>query len=158
VSAPVVTSIDIAADPQAVWDLVLDPERLKDWVSIHRGLGRHSSGKPKVGSWMEQSLALRGAHFKVQWELVKCDEPRVAEWHGKGPARSRAETSYKLSPIDSGTRFEYRNEFKAPLGPLGSMASRVLVGGLPEKEARTSLARLKSLLERLLPPLAIIGG
>lgn len=146
-SDPVVVSIDIAAAPEDVWDLVMDPDRLGEWVTIHRGLKAHSSGPARVGSWMDQSLVLRGAHFRVKWELVRCDAPKVAEWHGKGPARSRAETGYRLEPIDGGTRFHYRNEFKAPLGPLGSLASRVLVGGLPNKEAKATLNKLKSLLE-----------
>lgn len=140
--------IDIAAEPQAVWDLVMDPERFGDWVTIHRGLEEHSGGPPHVGAWMRQELCLRGAHFHVSWELVVCEPQRRAEWHGRGPARSHAETEYVLRPgADGGTRFSYRNQFKAPMGPLGAVASRALVGGLPEKEGRASLQRLKTLLE-----------
>lgn len=146
-SDPVVTQIDIAAPPEAVWAVVMDPERLHEWVSIHRGLGEHSTGEPAVGATMEQSLALRGAKFKVHWELAKCDAPHLAEWRGKGPARSKAETAYRLEAVDGGTRFHYRNEFKAPLGPLGAVASKALVGGLPAKEAHASLNALKALLE-----------
>ena len=69
------------------------------------------------------------------WELADSEEPHHASWKGKGPARSHAETEYRLTPVDGGTRFDYRNEFKAPLGPLGAVASRALVGGLPEREA-----------------------
>ena len=35
-------SIEIAATPAEVWAIALDPERLKDWVTIHRSLGKHS--------------------------------------------------------------------------------------------------------------------
>jgi uncharacterized membrane protein len=47
-----------------------------------------------------------------------------------------------------GTRFEYENEFKAPGGFLGAAASRMLIGGVPEREARQSLEKLKNLLEK----------
>jgi hypothetical protein len=87
-------------------------------------------------------------NFKVHWELVACDEDHHAEWHGRGPARSHAETEYNLTAIDGGTRFAYRNVFKAPLGPLGAVASRALVGGLPRREADASLRKLKALAER----------
>jgi len=63
-------------------------------------------------------------------------------------ARSHAETEYRLTAVDGGTRFDYRNEFTAPLGPLGRVASRALVGGLPRREADASLRRLKALAER----------
>lgn len=137
----VVTSIDIAAPPQAVWDVVMDPERLEEWVTIHRRLEAFTD------TTMEQVLCIRGVSFHVKWELAASDRPHRACWKGKGPARSRAETEYTLHAADGGTRFDYRNEFKAPFGPLGAAASKALVGGVPEREADASLKRLKDLLE-----------
>ena len=143
------TSIDIAASPEKVWETAMDPERLADWVTIHRRLDHHSGGRVARGYEMEQTLHLRGVNFKVHWELVRCEFPSNAEWHGRGPARSHAETEYRLTANDhGGTRFGYRNVFNAPLGPLGAIASRALVGGLPKREADASLARLKALVER----------
>jgi carbon monoxide dehydrogenase subunit G len=141
-------SIEIAAPPEAVWDVVMDPARLGDWVTIHRRLLKAPSGPPRAGDEMEQTICIRGANFRVSWELAECDAPRRAVWTGRGPARSRARTEYRLSSRDGGTRFDYANEFKAPLGPLGALASRALVGGVPEREAKRTLARLKELLER----------
>jgi uncharacterized protein YndB with AHSA1/START domain len=143
----VVTSIQIDASPEQVWAVVMDPARLKDWVTIHRRLHEAPDGPPRAGDEMVQTLHLRGANFKVHWELAACDAPTHAEWHGRGPARSKAETEYRLTEIDGGTRFDYRNEFKPPLGPLGAVASRAIVGGLPLREADASLRRLKALVE-----------
>jgi carbon monoxide dehydrogenase subunit G len=138
----VTTSIDIDAPVEDVWNTVMDPQRLGDWVTIHRRLVSHSAGE------MEQVLCLRGANFKVKWHLATNDAPHHAHWEGRGPAHSHAETEYRLSDNGrGGTRFDYRNEFKAPLGPLGAIASRALVGGLPAKEADASLKRLKRLME-----------
>jgi hypothetical protein len=44
--------------------------------------------------------------------------------------------------------FEYINEFEVPGGRLGNVASRVIVGAASEREAKSSLARLKALVER----------
>ncbi len=145
----VCVEINIAAPPQEVWDLAMNAERLEEWVTIHRSLGKHDDGPPRVGMKMEQGMALRGAPFKVKWELAACDEPHRALWKGVGPARSHAETEYTLSSDgNGGTNFSYRNEFRAPMGPLGAVASKVLVGGLPESEGKASLAALKKLLEQ----------
>lgn len=148
-SNEVVTKIVIDAPPRDVWDVIMDASRLREWVTIHKSLGKHSEGSPHTGDHMEQTLVLRGAPFKVKWELVVCEDAERAEWHGVGPARSHAETEYRLEAINGGgqTCFHYRNVFKAPLGPLGRVASKALVGGLPEKEAKRSLAKLKALLE-----------
>jgi len=139
----VISSIMIDAPPEKVWEVVMDPHRLAEWVTIHRKLNSASRDE------MDQTLHLRGVNFHVHWELERCEAPLHAIWKGRGPARSHAETEYRLTPIDGGgTRFAYRNEFKAPLGALGAVASRALVGGLPEREARESLRNLKSLIER----------
>lgn len=142
------TSIEIAASPQEVWDVIMDPKRLDDWVTIHRRLGDVSDDPLTDGSTMEQTLCLRGANFKVNWTVTEYDTPHLAVMEGKGPARSLALIRDTLTPVKGGTRFDYVNEFKAPMGPLGAMASRVLVGGVSEREANSSLKRLKSLFER----------
>ena len=140
--------IDIAAKPEQVYDVMLDPSRLHEWVSIHRKINRTDSGEPRKGFEMDQTLCLRHANFQVHWTLPEADRPHRATWEGKGPAGSYARTSYRLTPNGDGTHFEYENEFKAPGGLLGAAASRVLVGGQPEKEANVSLHQLKALLER----------
>jgi carbon monoxide dehydrogenase subunit G len=140
-------NIDIDAPPEAVYDTVLDPSRLHDWVTIHRKVNKVDDGEPRKGFQMDQTLCLRHANFKVHWTLTEADRPHRATWEGKGPAGSYARTSYVLKERDGGTQFEYENEFKAPGGMLGAAASRVVVGGVPEREANRSLSRLKSLLE-----------
>jgi uncharacterized protein YndB with AHSA1/START domain len=140
-------SIRIAAPPEAVWAIALDPERLADWVTIHRSLGTHDAGPAREGFRMTQTLTLRGAPFKVRWRLATCEAPYVADWHGDGPAGSRAETSYRLDAEDDGTRFSYHNEFHTPFGILGRVAERAVAGDIPRTEALRSLERLKALCE-----------
>jgi uncharacterized protein YndB with AHSA1/START domain len=141
-------SIDIDAAPERVYDLVLDPSCLDEWVTIHRRLNSRDAGPPHEGFEMNQTLCLRGANFKVHWTLTEADRPDRATWEGHGPAHSYARTSYALRPVDGGkTQFQYENEFKAPGGFLGAAASRMLIGGVPQREANRSLQQLKALLE-----------
>jgi uncharacterized protein YndB with AHSA1/START domain len=143
------TSITIAAEPQKVWETVMDPKRLDKWVTIHRRLVHADRSDPKVGFHMDQCIHLRGVTLEVHWELVECDPCRRAVWEGRGPARSRAHTEYLLKPLDGGrTRFDYRTEFHAPLGSFGAIVSRALVGGIPLREANRSLERLKGQIEQ----------
>jgi uncharacterized protein YndB with AHSA1/START domain len=142
-------SITIAADPEKVWETVMDPKRLDRWVTIHRRLVHADASQPAVGFHMDQCIHLRGVTLEVHWELVECEPCRRAVWEGRGPARSRAHTEYLLKAVDGGkTRFDYRNEFRAPLGPVGAIVSRALVGGIPLREANRSLERLKGQIEQ----------
>ena len=147
-SDAVTADITIDAPPEKVWEKVMNPNCLAEWVSIHRKLDSADDGPPREGMKMKQTLVLRHAHFHVNWELAECKPDELAIWKGKGPARSTARTEYHLSEnADGGTDFHYVNEFKAPGGPLGKVASKALVGGLPQREAEKSLAQLKKLLE-----------
>ena len=142
-------SIDIEAPRERVYDFMLDPAHLDEWVTIHRRVNSRDAGPLREGFEMNQTLCLRGANFKVHWTLTEHDRPSHATWEGRGPAHSYARTPYRLAERDGGgTHFEYENEFKAPGGFLGAAASRVLVGGVSEREARRSLQQLKRLLER----------
>jgi uncharacterized protein YndB with AHSA1/START domain len=140
-------SVTIDAPPEEVWRTVLDPDRLGEWVTIHRRINSADDGPPRKGFRMQQTLHLRGANFKVRWTLTEADEPSRATWEGRGPAHSYCRTSYRLTEANGGTRFDYENEFHAPGGVLGAAAARALMGGISEREAHRTLERLKRLLE-----------
>jgi uncharacterized protein YndB with AHSA1/START domain len=143
------TKIRIDAPVERVWATVMDPQRLKDWVTIHRSVADVSENPLRKGSTMEQVLHMRGVSFRVHWTVVDVSAPNIAEWEGRGPAHSRARIRYELTADDDGhTMFEYTNEFTVPGGRLGTVASRVIVGAASEREATGSLERLKALLER----------
>jgi carbon monoxide dehydrogenase subunit G len=149
----VTRSIRIAASPADVWKLVMDPSCLGEWVTIHRKLVHADVGPPRVGYTMDQQIHMRGVSVEVHWKLVECRPRELAIWKGRGPARSRAHSEYVLTPEDGGTRFDYRNDFRAPLGPLGALVSRALVGGMPEREANRTLERLRAHLEGTAAPI-----
>ena len=142
----VAASVDLPASPDEVWAVVMDPYQLERWVTIHRHLISADDGPPRVGFKMRQQYSIRGAPVPVSWVLEDVDPPHAARWTGRGPARAKALIEYRLEPIDGGgTRFQYTNEFQAPMGPLGRVASKALMGGVPDREAHASLERLKDL-------------
>ena len=139
---------EIRAPVDRVWETVMDPDCLEDWVTIHRSVEAVSSRPLHEGSTMDQVLHLRGVSFHVHWTLVDVDQPAHAEWAGVGPAHSRARIRYELTANgDGATRFEYTSEFTPPGGHLGTVASRVIDGAASEREAEESLRRLKALLD-----------
>jgi len=128
--------------------MVMDPTSLGEWVTIHRKLLDADEGPPRVGFRMDQQIHMRGVSLEVHWQLVECRAEQLAVWEGRGPAHSRAHTEYRLRAQDGGTCFDYRNEFRVPLGPIGAIVSRALVGGMPEREATRTLQRLRARLEQ----------
>jgi uncharacterized protein YndB with AHSA1/START domain len=139
--------IQIAAPPRTVWDTIMDPDKLGQWVTIHRSVNVRSPDPTSEGAKMDQVLHMIGFSFKVHWTLEHVVVAREAEWHGRGPALSRAMIRYRLKESGAGTTFDYFNEFHTPGGAVGNAASRMVVGHVPEREAQDSLARLKRLIE-----------
>ena len=139
-------TIEIDAPPEQVYEVVMDADRLGDWVTVHAGLESEHDGSLEKGEEIVQKLKVAGQKFKVHWRVVKDGRDRV-EWEGKGPMGSKARVIYDFEARDGGTRFCYLNEYAAPGGPVGALAARA-VSGKAKAEARKSLDRLKKLLER----------
>ena len=137
----------IEAPLDEVFELAMDPKGTLSWVTIAREVKDVKGDFHREGFEMKQQLCLRGVPFWVSWDLVEVDPPRFARFEGRGPMRSKAFIENQLTAEGDGTRFHYRNEFKAPFGPLGATAERVVAGGIPEREALASLENLKRLAE-----------
>ena len=141
-------TVEIAAPPGRVFETVMDPYQLRDWVTIHRSLGKVAENPVAEGAQMDQVLHVHGLSFTVHWTLVGVRPPFEAEWLGRGPAMSHARIHYGLSGGPEGpTTFDYINDFGAPGGVIGRLASRVVVGQTSEREAHRSLELLKKLIE-----------
>ena len=67
--------IEIDAPPQAVWDTVMDPNRLGEWVTIHRSVKVKSADPREQGARMDQVLHILGVPFKVHWTLESVIAP-----------------------------------------------------------------------------------
>ena len=90
----------------------MDPQRLKDWVSIHEKL-EHAPETLRKGSTLTQSLKLAGRKFKVDWTVVENDRPTHVVWEGKGPLGSKARAVYDFSESDGGHAFHVQQRVRA---------------------------------------------
>lgn len=140
-------TIDIAAPVEKVYDTVMDPEMLDDWVTIHAGLEDAPNGDLERGSELTQLLKLAGRKVHVRWKVVEAERPTRVVWEGRGPVRTQSRAVYDFKPNGDGTSFSYRNEWSMPGGPIGRVVGRGFEG-TSGREAERSLDRLKALLER----------
>ena len=139
-------TIEIKAPPQRVYDIVMDPRHLEDWVTIHDHLEEAPRGSLDQGSELVQCLKLAGRRFNVHWKVVENDPCRRVVWDGQGPVHSYARVTYGFEPNGNGTRFSYSNEYDLPGGVLGRMAGGA-VKRVTGREVDATLKRLKQLLE-----------
>lgn len=139
-------SIEIDAPAAEVYEVVMDPHRLEDWVTVHAAL-HDAPARLEKGSELSQSIKVAGQKFKVDWVVVKAEAPRAVEWEGRGPMGTNARVAYELDDSAGPTRFDYLNEYDFPGGPLGRLGAKAFER-TAGKEADKTLERLKGLLER----------
>jgi carbon monoxide dehydrogenase subunit G len=139
-------TVDIGAPPERVYNLVMDPRQLEDWVTIHDHLEDAPPGQLQEGSNLTQCLRLAGRKFHVRWQVVENRPCELVVWEGRGPVASHAQVAYRFEPNGAGTRFTYMNEYELPGGWLGRIAERT-VSRVTAKEVDATMQKLKSLLE-----------
>lgn len=139
-------SVTMDATPQELWEVLMDPRRLQEWVSAHRELGELPELPLTEGDSFKQKLGLGPASFWVEWDVVEARAPEFARWRGSGPGGSTAEVTYRLEAEDgSGVRFDYENDFDPPGGVIGRAAKKVVNAAAGQREARKSLRKLEAL-------------
>ena len=136
----------IAVPPRVLYDVVMDPQRLAEWVTIHHNLEQAPPSPLRKGSTLTQCLKLAGKKFKVHWKVVENDPCEYVVWEGRGPVASHARVEYRFDADDGGTDFSYLNEYDLPGGPLGRIASRG-VARVTQKELDRTLQKLKAITE-----------
>jgi carbon monoxide dehydrogenase subunit G len=139
-------SVQLDAPPERVYELVMDPSRLGEWVTIHHHLEGPAPHRLERGSKLTQWLRIAGSRFKVRWTVVENEPQTRVVWEGRGPVATHARVEYRFTPNGDGTRFFYVNEYDLPGGPLGRLAGRT-VARVTAKELDATLQRLKSLVE-----------
>jgi carbon monoxide dehydrogenase subunit G len=139
-------SIEIAASPEEVYEAVMDPSRLGDWVTVHEELVHAPDRVLREGDELAQKLKVGGQAFKVSWVVSKAEPGRDVEWEGRGPMGTKARVSYDIEPRGSGTCFNYVNEYELPGGPLGKLGAKAFER-TAGTEADKTLERLKGLVE-----------
>lgn len=140
--------VQIEAPPRRVYDVVMDPHRLEDWVTIHHHLESASSAPLERGSKLTQCLKLAGRKFHVHWTVVQNDPCKRVVWEGRGPVGSKARVVYEFGGSSNGgfTDFHYMNEYDLPGGALGRIAGRG-VARVTQKELDATLRKLKAIVE-----------
>ena len=139
--------IHICAAPDKVYDVLMDPDCLGEWVTIQEAIEEAPRGDLEKGSELVQRVRVAGKKFHLRWKVSAAERGKRAVWQGRGPFGSKATAVYSLAANDGGTDFSYSNEYHLPAGPVGRLAGRAIVaasGG----EADRSLERLKRFIER----------
>lgn len=132
--------IHIAAAPEVVWSVIVDPDRVHEWMGPIRTAARE--GPLVVGARVEVEASFLGVSFDVENEIVEADAPHRYALRGERPFPTAL--TFVLSAADGGTDLQARVQldpgryFPVPKPLLRRQA---------EKQVRADSRRLKALVE-----------
>lgn len=115
-------SVEIAAPPRVVWQVLADVETWPEWTPSVRSIVRVDPGPLHVG----QRLRIAQPRFPVTtWRLTELTEERSCVWQAGGPG-ARVTARHEIEPARSGTLAKLSLEQHGALGLLvGALTARV---------------------------------
>jgi len=136
-------STDASADPQRVWQLVVDLPRYAEWLTMHEGFTGEIPSTLGEGAAYRQRVKLMGMPAEVAWRVTTADAPGKLELSGDGPMGVKARNRFLIAPSGSGSQITFEMEFQGPAlaGPMAGMLEKQAGAA-----AQQSLAKFTALL------------
>jgi hypothetical protein len=133
-------SVDIAATPERVWEVLSDVEHWSDWTETVRWVRRLDEGPLRSGS---QAKISQPRLPTTDWTVTDLDPAQGFTWVSTG-AGATTTARHTLEPLaDGGTRVRLSVN---QAGIIGSVVGR-LYAGLTDRYLATEAAGLKTACE-----------
>ena len=146
---PISASVEVAASPESVWEVVSDVSRMSEWSPECRKIVVLGSPKQGVGTKL-LGLNRRGwAVWPTTSKVVRYEPGKAVSWKTR---ESGATWHYELTPTASGTRLTGKREL--PAYTLGTRLLAPVIGGADGHDEelaagiRTTLERIRDHVER----------
>lgn len=148
--ATIKRSVDIAAPPEQVWELLEDVRRLPEYSESTDEVEDAPERITSVGQEYVQVGRLLGMKLRSRWKVVGLEQGRMISSEGSLAKGVRYTLTQRLEPIPSGTRLAIDIDYTPPGGKLGVLAAKAGAEAKAGKEAQTVLEGIKRTIER--PP------
>jgi carbon monoxide dehydrogenase subunit G len=142
-------TVVVPAPPEAVWELVSDPERFAEWAELTEEVIR--ADKPlRLGStYEEQNVVLGPIKCTSRWTVVQDEAPRRQTHRGEGIALAASLDFFiELEPAEQATRLTVGLRYRPGLGPLGALIDRVHARRSLQAAMERSAANLAAIAAR----------
>lgn len=146
---PISASVDVAADPASIWEVVSDVRRMSEWSPECRRIVVLGSPKEGLGTTFLGVNRRGWVMWPTTSKVVRYEPARAVAWRTR---ESGATWTYELTPTGSGTTLTGRRDL--PAYALGTTVMAPLIGGAEGHDQeladgiRTTLERIRTTVER----------
>jgi carbon monoxide dehydrogenase subunit G len=137
------SAVEIAAGPDAVFEWLIEPDRLARWISGFAGSEALTEGGARLGARSRDTLREGSRTMVAETEITEFEPGRLMRVSiDAGGVRS--DDSYALTPAGKGTRLEYTSDVH--LGGLMRLMTPLITRQMRARAER-DLATLKREIE-----------
>lgn len=146
-------SIDIAAPPDRVWEIISDPTRTPEWSPVcHTVEWIGDVRGPNVGARFKGYNRLNGARWARECRITEAQPSKTFAWSTFVNGQESTLWRYDLEPTDAGNT-RLTESYEVRYAPRWVRLLEILPGAKAKSDrdrawnVRTSLERLKSVAE-----------
>ena len=139
-------SVFIRATPERVWEVASDLPAQESWMVDVRRLEITSEQHSGAGTVIKVTSELFGLPLVRDTMLITTWEPPT-RYDVEHTGQFTGTGAFVLEAAPGGTVFHWIEDFKPPLGPLGELGFKLLVGPQMRRVFRRSLKNLRRLAE-----------
>jgi len=146
---PTITrSVEIAARPERVWELLENVRRLPEYSESTDEVRDAPERLTTVGQEYVQVGRLLGVKLASRWKVIALEPGRLLSSEGSLAPGVRYTLTQRLEPLDDGvTRLWLEIDYTIPGGALGRLAARAGAEGRAGREAQAVLDGIRSTAE-----------
>ena len=137
-------SIEIAAPPERVWPLLVEPTSVMRWYGTLREF-RYLEDRHGPGTTLHIEEKSFGPLLKIDFEATEWLPNRSVALHmTTGSGVKAYEQRWSITPSTAGCTFTFDEHVELPFGPLGK-----LIGAVGQRSSEATVARMLVTLKEM---------
>jgi uncharacterized protein YndB with AHSA1/START domain len=131
---------------ERVFALATDFARYPQW-NVNYAEIKEVSGPVEIGTKVTGVMRFMGRQVEGSGEIVELDPPRLIRMSGERPEGGRLDTTYRFTPAEPGTDYEFELDYDLPPGIIGQIADRLFVERAVDRDMRHTIENFTALVE-----------
>jgi carbon monoxide dehydrogenase subunit G len=117
---------ELAATPDAVWQVISDPQTWDKWFTLHAGWLAEPPATLSEGDKLVEKIVMLGMANKLEWNVAALQQGEKITLAGTGMAGVKVEFSFIVASAESGSTFSVIGDFEGALikGALGKAVEK----------------------------------
>jgi uncharacterized protein YndB with AHSA1/START domain len=117
---------ELSAAPETLWGTVTDLADWDKWFTVHEKWLQDPPATLTEGTKLTAKIVMLGMANKIEWTIDSVEAPRKLVLSGTGMAGVKAQFTFIIEPVESGSRFSVFGDFEGALikGALGKAVEK----------------------------------